>query len=151
MSGGARHTGGCLCGGVRYAYAGPLRAVVACHCEQCRRTSGHFAAATHGRREHLTLTRDDGLRWFASSPGVQRGFCGTCGASLFWEREGTGGISIMAGTLDRPTGLRLVQHIFTAHAGDYYAVDPGLPQADGWAEMPPVPADDADSRGPGGP
>lgn len=151
MSGGARLTGGCLCGGVRYAYAGPLRAVVACHCEQCRRTSGHFAAATHGRRERLTLIRDDGLRWFASSPGVQRGFCGTCGASLFWEREGSGGISIMAGTLDRPTGLRLVQHIFTAHAGDYYAVDPGLPQADEWAEMPPVPADDADRRGPGGP
>ena len=144
MSGDARHTGGCLCGAVRYAYAGPLRAVVACHCEQCRRTSGHFVAATHGHRERLTLARDEGLRWYTSSPGVRRGFCATCGSSLFWEREGSGGISIMAGTLDQPTGLRLVQHIFTAYAGDYYDIEPGLPRAAERAAMPPVPADDAD-------
>lgn len=145
MSGVARYSGGCLCGAVRYSHAGPLRPVVACHCEQCRRTSGHFVAATHGRREHLQLGRDDDLRWYESSPGVRRGFCGTCGSSLFWEREGSGGISIMAGTLDRPTGLRLVQHIYTAYAGDYYTIDPGLPQASEHAEMPPVPGDDSSS------
>lgn len=127
-------------------YAGPLRAVVACHYEQCRRTSGHFAAATHGRRERLTLTRDGDLRWDASSAGLHRDFCGDCGSSLFWEREGSGGIAIMAGTLDRPTGLRLVQHIYTAYAGDYYTIEPGPLQAAEWAEMPPVPEDDPGSQ-----
>lgn len=151
MSHTRRYSGACLCGGVRYAYAGPLRPVVACHCEQCRRTSGHFVAATQGRRERLELTRDEDLRWYASSPGVRRGFCGTCGASLFWEREGSGVISIMAGTLDRPTGLRLVQHIHTAHGGDYYAIDPGLPQAAEHAAMPPIPEDDAGCQGRDGP
>jgi len=33
--------GGCLCQAVRYEIHGPLRDVIACHCTQCRRTSGH--------------------------------------------------------------------------------------------------------------
>ena len=48
-----RQTGGCLCGAVRYRVAGPLRDVVACHCGQCRRSSGHHAAATAARRGDL--------------------------------------------------------------------------------------------------
>jgi hypothetical protein len=38
------HHGGCLCGAVRYTVDAPLRDVIACHCSQCRRTSGHYAA-----------------------------------------------------------------------------------------------------------
>ena len=51
----ATHTGGCLCGGVRYEVDGPLRDVVACHCSQCRRTSGHFVAATRAPTARLRL------------------------------------------------------------------------------------------------
>ena len=39
-------TGGCLCGGVRYKVARPLRDVVLCHCSMCRRTHGHVGAYT---------------------------------------------------------------------------------------------------------
>ena len=36
----------------------------------------------------VTLTFDDGtLRWFNSSPPVERGFCGTCGSTLFSRSE----------------------------------------------------------------
>ncbi|WP_442475962.1 GFA family protein [Roseovarius litorisediminis] len=38
--------GSCQCGAVRYEVAGPLRQVVGCHCSQCRKTSGHYVAAT---------------------------------------------------------------------------------------------------------
>ena len=41
-----RATSDCLCGVVRYEVRGPLRPVIACHCTQCRRTSGPFVAAT---------------------------------------------------------------------------------------------------------
>lgn len=121
-------TGGCLCGAVRYEVRGPLRAVVNCHCAQCRRTSGHFVAATAARREDLTLTGSSGLRWYESSPTARRGFCRTCGASLFWEPVSAGRISIMAGTLDPPTGLETVSHIFVEDAGDYYEFDDNLPR-----------------------
>ena len=121
-------TGGCLCGAVRYEIVGPLRRVVYCHCEQCRKTSGHFVAATSCRREHLTLTVDGGLRWFQSSPEARRGFCERCGSSLFWSYKSAPTITIMPGSLETPTGLKAYMHIFVADASDYYSIDDGLPQ-----------------------
>ncbi|MGH6961536.1 MAG: GFA family protein [Dongiaceae bacterium] len=120
--------GRCLCGAVQYEVRGPLRPVVACHCEMCRRTSGHFVAATAARRRHLILHEDRGLRWFDSSAEARRGFCQHCGGNLFWERKGGPNVSIMAGTLDKPTGLAIAAHIFVADAGDYYRADDGTPQ-----------------------
>ena len=120
--------GGCLCGAVRYAVNGPLRSVVNCHCEQCRRTSGHFVAATATADDNLQLVNEDGLRWYESSDIAQRGFCQECGSSLFWKPAKGDYIAIMAGTLDGPTGLKTEQHIFVDYAGDYYSLDDGLPQ-----------------------
>ena len=37
-------------------------------------------------------------------------------------------ISIAAGTLDGPTGLATVGHIFVADAGDYYVITDDLPR-----------------------
>lgn len=121
-------TGGCLCGDIRYEVRGPLRAVVNCHCAQCRRTSGHFVAATAAHQEDLVVIESRGLRWYESSRTARRGFCQTCGASLFWETFSGGRISIMAGTLDPPTGLETVAHIFIDDAGDYYEIDDELPR-----------------------
>ncbi len=117
-------TGGCLCGAVRYRATGPLRDVVFCHCTRCRRTHGHFAAYTSCPRERLELVEQRGLRWYEAD-GRRRGFCSVCGASVFWERPGEATISIAAGTLDGPTGLRPGRHIFTADAGDYYEIADG--------------------------
>lgn len=102
-----------------------------CHCGQCRRTSGHFVAATAARREDVTLIESGGLRWYASSRTARRGFCRTCGASLFWEAVSGGRISIMAGTLDLPTGLKTAAHIFVEDASDYYEIHDGLPRHPG--------------------
>jgi hypothetical protein len=120
--------GGCLCGGVRYRAAGPVRPVVVCHCGQCRRTHGGPAPYADLPRERLTLTHDATLRWYESSPGVRRGFCSGCGASLFWGAEGSGRISVAAGTLDDPTGLTTAGHIYVAHRGDWEIIADGLPQ-----------------------
>lgn len=130
-----RATGGCLCGAVRYEVRGPLRPVIACHCSQCRRTSGHFVAATATAPENLVMVEDRGLRWYQSSSFARRGFCNTCGSSIFWEitaGEDKGDrISIMAGTLDSATGLETEMHIYVDDAGDYYKINDGLPQKTG--------------------
>jgi len=122
--------GGCLCGGVRYAVRGTLRDVIACHCSQCRRTSGHFVAATGAESDRITLEKDETLVWFASSDRAERGFCGRCGGNLFWRplENARGWTSIMAGTLDPPTRLKLRQHIFVADKSDYYEILDGVPQ-----------------------
>jgi hypothetical protein len=120
-------SGGCLCGAVRYRVDGPLDAVVACHCGQCRRASGHHAAATGARRGDVTIEGE--VAWYESTPGViRRGFCPVCGSNLFWDRMASDRLDIWAGTLDGPTGLGLVRHIFVADKGDYYTIADGLPQ-----------------------
>ena len=122
-----RASGGCLCGALRYRVRGPLRPVVACHCTQCRRASGHYTASTACRHADLVIEDEATLTWYESSPGVERGFCGRCGSSLFWRSGGADTTAIFAGSLDRPSGLKLVQHIFTEDAGDYYEITDGLP------------------------
>ena len=72
------------------------------------------------------LHSSDSLKWYQSSPQARRGFCSICGASLFWVPEGGDHVAIAAGTLDKPTGLRTVAHIFVADAGDYYTIADGL-------------------------
>jgi len=120
-------SGGCMCGGVRYEVHGKLRDIITCHCEQCRRSSGHFVAATACSREHFKLLREDGLAWYSGVPGHRRGFCRLCGSSLFFEETGGRRVSIAAGSLDAPQGLRIAAQIFTAEAGDYYTLEPQLP------------------------
>jgi hypothetical protein len=109
------HTGGCLCGGVRYRVRGELRGILACHCSQCRRTSGHYAAMTSAPSANIELTAADSLVWYKSSDTADRGFCGRCG-----------------GTLDTPTGLAVQEHIFVADKSDYYTIDDGLPMKQRW-------------------
>lgn len=120
-------TGACLCGAVRFELAGTPRPPIACHCSQCRRTSGHHAAFSAVPHADLSLTERRGLKWFRSSEIAERGFCGECGANLFWKRDGAGHVSVAAGSLDQPTGLALSGHIFAASKGDYYAIADGLP------------------------
>ncbi len=122
--------GGCLCGAVRYQLQPPLRPVVACHCRQCRRTSGNYVSATNVPRLSFALTSSDGLKWYRSSERARRGFCRECGSSLFWSADALDTISIMTGTIDGETGLRTVAHICVADKGDYYELNPSEPQYD---------------------
>ena len=121
-------TGGCLCGAVRYEISGTMQRVVYCHCEQCRKTSGHFVAATAVDHDQLGFVEDSGLAWYKSSDIADRGFCNLCGSSLFW-RPGHGKyMAVMAGGLDAPTHLASREHIHVADASDYYDIADGLPQ-----------------------
>lgn len=122
------HTGACLCGAVAFETRGPLRDITACHCSQCRRTSGHYWAATSVPLSAFRLTCEEGLAWFRSSASAQRGFCKTCGASLFWKPDGEDRVAIAAGAFDGQPPFRLTRHIFTEDAGDYYTPE-GPPPA----------------------
>ncbi len=120
--------GSCLCGAVTYTVGGPLRPVIACHCTQCRKSSGHHVAATSAPRDTVEITGE--VRWFLSSDTARRGFCPTCGSNLFWDGAGEN-LSIFAGTLDGDPGVRLAGHIFCADRGAYYDIADGLPRAEG--------------------
>jgi hypothetical protein len=121
--------GRCLCGGIRYAVRGELADVTNCHCERCRQFTGHHMAATSASLEGITIEDTDSLlRWFFPVPEAGYAFCSRCGSSLFWRSAADPGVlSICAGTLDPPTGLRTSQAWWTVQASDYHT-RPDLPE-----------------------
>ena len=131
-----RATGGCLCGAVRYTVRGPLRGVIVCHCGQCRRWHGHLGAYTSAARPHVTLQGADALVWFTSSERGRRGFCGSCGSSLFFEAVGADRLGIAAGSLDQPSGLAVIGHEYVADKADYVRIDGELPACGGDVHPP---------------
>jgi hypothetical protein len=126
---GVMHKGSCLCGAVRFEVMGELPGPEACHCSQCRKQSGHVFASTDVPRSAVTIHGGANVTWFRSSDKARRGFCSTCGSSLFWDPVGKDWIAIAMGAFDPPTRTRLVKHIFVADKGDYYDIADGLPQS----------------------
>lgn len=124
----ARRTARCLCGAIRVTIRGPLPDVAACHCGQCRRWSGHVWAAVPVPDDRLTIEGAEHIRWYRSSDKAERGFCTTCGSSMFWRAIGRGDTDVALGCIDAPTGLRLERHIWVGDKGDYYEIGDGLPQ-----------------------
>ena len=123
-------TGGCLCGAVRYEVKGPLRNVVNCHCSMCQKLHGGFGPHTKARKINIAITKQDGLSWFKTSGTARRGFCHKCGSGLFWEPYDLDATGIIASTLDGPTGLSTMGHIFVIEKSDFYEITDKFPQFD---------------------
>lgn len=124
-SGATEFAGHCLCGEISFRGTyDDENGLKACHCGQCRRWSGHVWAAILPASMQITGRP----KWYRASDFARRGFCGTCGSSLFWQRDGSDIIDVAAGAIDSPTGLRLQGHIFVIDKGDYYDIADGLPQ-----------------------
>ena len=130
----AHYTGACLCGAVTYALSGlqeDIRGVTACHCKQCRKWAGHHWASIHGPISGFEITQGaDAVKWYKSSDTARRGFCETCGSSLFWHGEGyptiADQIDVSAGSVDDLQGLKIFRHIFCRFKGDYYEIKDGV-------------------------
>lgn len=103
----------------------------ACHCTKCRKSSGHVFASTDVKRAALTVRGAEHVRWYRSSEKVRRGFCETCGSSLFFDpldQAKHDWIGVAMGAFDGPTETTLKIHIFVGDKGDYYEIADGLPQ-----------------------
>ncbi len=114
-------SGGCLCGSVGYTVHGPLRDVLVCHCTMCQRLHSYVGAYSACAPGDLQIHGNETLRWYESSAKARRGFCAKCGAMLFWDPSHGRHISISAGSLDRPTGLRVQAHIYLEEQADFCA------------------------------
>jgi len=123
--------GSCLCGAVTFEASGPVGPIEVCHCVQCRKWTGHFFANVELPRDSLTIHGADRITWHQSSPKVRRGFCGTCGSTLFFDpidQVKHGWIGVAMGALDTPSGSKIALHIFAAEKGDYYEIPAGEAQ-----------------------
>jgi hypothetical protein len=140
--------GSCLCGGVEFEIAGPLMAPLNCHCSQCRKQHG---AAFRSRvrvqaKDFRWLKGEHLVKFYESSRGYQRGFCGACGSPIInrngpnWKppAEFPAGAAPQYGValalLDGPPA-RPELHCFVASKAPWFEITDDLPQ---YPEYPPV-------------
>jgi hypothetical protein len=115
--------GSCHCGAIRYRVTGALTGVIHCHCSDCRRWHGHFAAYAVASLADFEITEGaDELRWYESSDEARRGFCRRCGSSVFKDDKDGEKIVLSVGALEAPTGLAFLENIFEDGKGDYYTL-----------------------------
>jgi len=129
--------GRCLCGKVQFEIHGEHRGIVNCHCSKCRKFHGNYGAYTSVKVENLKITEQKCLKWYNSpadeTANVHRGFCSECGSSLFWHPKDQPNIAIAAGSLDSPTNLKTIGHIWCSQMPDFYKIEDDLPQfAERW-------------------
>ncbi len=122
------HKGSCLCGAVTFEVEGELHPPDACHCTQCRKTSGHYFVSTDLPRSAVTVRGKENVTWYRSSEKVRRGFCKICGSVLFWDPLHKDFTAIAMGAFEKPTGTNVKMHIFMADKGDYYEIADRVPQ-----------------------
>lgn len=114
----------CLCGAVSVTLDADPGAITACHCIQCRKTSGHVPRSLD---DPDRLSRIEGeVATFRSPGGAVRSFCPACGTKIAFDGS-TGLLSLEAGLFDRLAGREPDLHIFAAFKGDYYEIPDGVP------------------------
>jgi len=134
--------GGCLCGGIRFAYTGRPTPIQLCFAKRCQRASGsafqpELAVPAEGFRwirgeEDVRIYEAPLLR---EPPPRRRAFCATCGSPVPVVREGQPWVALLAGSLDEDPGTRVAQHIFLSQAPVWLSLpEDGAPRFD---ERPP--------------
>ena len=120
--------GGCLCGAVRYRASGPPSGITICHCATCRRASGApLVAWSEFPAGGLNFTRGVAVR-YASSPGVERTFCGRCGTQLTYLRQDApDSIDLTLASLDDPEVVPPEDHTWTTSRLCWIKLSDGLP------------------------
>ena len=130
MTDGAK--GWCLCGNLQFELQGQPLWVAHCHCESCRRSTGSAVATFVGcKKEQLAYTRGK-RKFYASSPGVQRGFCADCGTPMTYEADRyPDEVHLYVSTLDNPGAYRPQVHVFFAQRVPWMDLEDDLPRYEG--------------------
>ncbi|HEV7914622.1 MAG TPA: GFA family protein [Albitalea sp.] len=126
-----RHTGSCLCGGVRFCIESELAPIQVCHCSQCRKAQGGpFAAVIPVNVAAFRLLGgEDLLKVYESSPGKQRVFCSHCGSPVYSRRPALPGVlRVRAGLIDEPLHARPASHAYTGSKCSWWPIADALPQ-----------------------
>jgi len=119
MTGESTHSGGCLCGAVRFTVTLRQRKFGVCHCRTCRKwASGPYFAVGCGRQ--VTFEDETELSTYASSEWAERGFCRKCGTSLFYRLRDAGHYQMALGSLDDAGDLEFTSEVFIDEKPDAY-------------------------------
>lgn len=123
------HSGGCLCGAVRFTLtAEPVEAGY-CHCRLCQLATGSpVAVFATVRIDHYRLKAGDPARRRSSDIG-ERWFCRDCGTPLAMRIDHQPDtIDFTLATLDEPSRVAPEFHIWTERQISWFDTDDLLPR-----------------------
>ena len=116
------HSGGCICGEVRFTVTGRPLQVMVCHCTMCQRATGSaFSVEPVFLKERVEVQGQSLATYSHRSIDHRRmlhfSFCRTCGNRIGLTLERFPTVQILyGGTFDDPTWLIPSLHIFIASA-----------------------------------
>lgn len=138
------HTGGCLCGAIRYRITAESVVSRICWCRDCQHiaSNGTVNAIFPSAAIQITGTPAEYLSAADSGNQVRRRFCATCGSHLFADSTGRAGLTVVRlGTLDEPSAISPSSNIWASSAPRWACLDPALSRAEKQpAPIPPVTA-----------
>ena len=126
-----KQQGSCLCNRVTYEITGELTDVLNCHCSMCRKL--HAAAfrtrAKVATKDWKTVTGEEFIKFYESSPGERKGFCSMCGSSLFTKFDANPDVlGFPLGTLNTDPGVKATRHVFVGSKAPWFEITDDLPQ-----------------------
>lgn len=125
------HTGGCLCGNIRYEITGAPVVVAHCHCEDCQRISGagHSTGAMFATTQ-FAISGNVAEYSLVSKAGnqVTKVFCPTCGSPILGRNDGMEGfVTVSLGTLDDSSRFEPEVVIFAGNKKPWDIMNDTLP------------------------
>jgi hypothetical protein len=122
-------TGRCLCAAIRYRFWGDMLWRAHCHCESCRRNTSSPVTTFFAVRKDAVTFEGDEPGAYASSPGVVRRFCRSCGTPLSYEYAGKPDeIHLYAASLDDSADFTAERHDFWNERVSWLTVTDDLPK-----------------------
>jgi hypothetical protein len=122
-------TGRCLCGAVRYRFSGAMLWQAHCHCESCRRNTSAPLTTFFAVPKQRFAFEGDEPGAYASSPGVLRRFCRSCGTPMSYEYSGKPDeIHLYAVSLDESGDVAPERHDFWNERVPWLSVTDDLPK-----------------------
>lgn len=120
--------GSCLCGQVEYAVSQLDSPIGHCSCRTCRKAhAAAFNTYASIKHEHFQwLNGEQVLKFFESSPGKHRVFCGNCGTQLVAICTGSEFVVLRVATLDEDPGQTPQEHIWASHEVPWLAYGPDI-------------------------
>jgi hypothetical protein len=135
---GKRHTGGCLCGALRYEADGDPLFAGLCYCADCQRASGSAFVPFMGFASNAVRFSGPTRKFTskaANGRDTVRNSCPVCGSLVFGGEVGrTDWFTVYAGTLDDPSVFHPTIAIFARNRPAWAVIPPHLTIFDA---MPP--------------
>jgi hypothetical protein len=125
--------GGCLCGAMRFETDALSLFCVHDHCEWCRRAHGAAFVTWIGfPADAFRFVRGEReLRWYGSSEKSERGFCPSCGTTLFFRSQlAPGEIHVALACVDDQAPFVPTAHIFYEAHVPWFPFSDELPKTD---------------------